>query len=166
MIIRCDKCATTYHLDQKQIEPFGCKVRCSRCGYIFWAEPPAFSLSEDPTVKESSPNPETLVPFQEEVDAAAIQLQPARKTLWTLGTIGLLILIALVARFFYVKYLHPNWSMGDTWSKVFFFPVDPEGNQKISLINIKKYFKENEKIGHFLVIEGEIKNGIQPSGKK
>ena len=159
MIIRCGNCGTTYHLDQKQIEPFGSKVRCSRCGHIFWVEPPSFSFSEAPGLQKPTPNPEAVVSFQEEEKAAALQIQPARKILWTLGTIGVLILIALTARFFYVQYLHPNWSMADTFSRVFFFPVDPEGNQKISLINIKKYFKETEKIGQFLIIEGEIKNG-------
>jgi hypothetical protein len=116
-------------------------------------------FSEDPGLQKSTPTPEALLPFQDEVEAAAMQIQPARKMLWILGTIGVFILIALTARFFYIQYLHPNWSMADTWSKVFFLPVDPEGNQKISLVNIKKYFKANEKIGQFLIIEGEIKNG-------
>ena len=164
MIIRCEKCATTYHLDQKQIEPFGSRVRCSRCGHIFWAESPSFS--EDPGLQKSAPNLEALLPFQEEEEVADMQLRPARKSLWTLGTIGVFILVALTARFFYVQYLHPNWSMADTWSKVFFLPVDPEGNQKISLINIKKYFKGNEKIGQFLIIEGEIKNGYPTMREK
>ncbi len=159
MIIRCENCATTYHLDQKHIEPFGSKVRCTRCGHVFWVEPPSFSISEAPALQKSIPNPESLLPFSEEVEEAALQMRPPRRILWTLVTVGVLILIALTARFFYVQYRHPNWSMADTWSKVFFLPVDPEGNQKISLINIKKYFKETEKIGQFLVIEGDIKNG-------
>ncbi|MBI4764717.1 MAG: zinc-ribbon domain-containing protein [Deltaproteobacteria bacterium] len=156
MIIRCEKCETTYHLDQKQIEPFGSKVRCSRCGHIFWAEPPSFSFSEDPGLQKT---PGVFLPFPEEGKAAVRPIQSSRKIFWTLGTIFLFILIALTARFFYIQYLHPDWSMADTWSKVFFFPVDPEGNLKLSLINVKKYYKENEKIGTLLIIEGEIKNG-------
>jgi predicted Zn finger-like uncharacterized protein len=156
LIIRCEKCETTYHLDPRQIEPFGSKVRCSRCGHIFWAEPPSFLFSEDPTLQKS---PEAILPFQAEIEAAVRPRQPVGRILWTLGTILLFILIALTARFFYVQYLHPDWSMADTWSNVFFFPVDPEGNLKLSLINVKKYYKENEKIGTLLIIEGEIKNG-------
>jgi predicted Zn finger-like uncharacterized protein len=159
LIIRCEKCATTYRLDQKKIEPFGSKVRCSRCGYIFWVEPPSFLFSEDPGFAKSTPNPEAIPPFKEEVETASIQLQPDRKILWTLGTLAFFILIALTARFFYIRYFHPSWSLADTWSKVFFLTVDPEGNQKLSLINVKKYYKENEKIGQLLIIEGEIKNG-------
>jgi predicted Zn finger-like uncharacterized protein len=159
LIIRCEKCATTYRLDQKTIEPFGSKVRCSRCGYIFWVEPPSFLFSEDPELTISPSNPGVIPAFKEEVETASIQLQPDRKILWTLATLAVFILIALTARFFYVRYFHPGWSMADTWSKVFFFTVDPEGNQKLSLINVKKYYKENEKIGQLLIIEGEIKNG-------
>lgn len=156
MIIRCEKCETTYHLDQKQIEPFGSKVRCSRCGHIFWAEPPSFSLAEDPGLQKI---PGDSLSFQEEVKTAFLPMPPSRKILWTLGTILVFILIALTARFFYVQYLHPDWGMADTWSKVFFLPVDPEGNLRLSLINVKKYYKENEKVGTLLIIEGEIKNG-------
>ena len=157
MIIRCEKCSTTYHLEEKQIEPFGSKVRCSRCGHIFWAEAPSFSETLD--FQKSNPDQEPFLAVEEEEEKVALQIRPVRKTLWTLVTVGILILVALAARFFYVQYLHPNWSMSDTWSKVFFLPVDPEGIQKISLVNIKKYFKENEKIGRFFIIEGEIKNG-------
>ena len=156
MIIRCEKCETTYHLDQKKIEPFGSKVRCSRCGHIFWAEPPSFSVSEDPG---PSVTPRDPLPFPEEEKLAFMPMPPSRKVFWTLGTILVFILIALTARFFYVQYLHPGWGMADTWSKVFFIPVDPEGNLKLSLINVKKYYKENEKAGTLLIIEGEIKNG-------
>ena len=159
MIIRCGNCATTYHLDQKHIEPFGSKVRCSRCGHIFWVEPPSFSSSEPPGLQKPVSNPEAFSSFAEEEKEAVRLLRPPRKILWTLVTVGILLLIALTARFFYVRYLHPNWILADTFSKVFFIPVDPEGNQKISLVNIRKYFKETEKIGQFLVIEGEIKNG-------
>lgn len=155
MIISCEKCATSYHLDQKLLEPFGSKVRCTRCGHIFWAEIPSFS--EVQSLFESDPNPKSSLTFEEE--AVAMQMQPARKIFWTLGTIVFLILIALTARFFYIRYLHPNWNLADTWSKVFFIPVDPEGNQKIILGKYKNYIKENNKIGQFIVIEGEIKNG-------
>jgi predicted Zn finger-like uncharacterized protein len=161
LIIRCEKCATTFHLDQKLIEPFGSKVRCSRCGHIFWVEPPSFTFSEAPEVQNPSPKSEVPFPFQEEEEeeAAAMQIQPAGKILWTLGTIAAVILLALMARFFYIQYQHPNWSFTDTLSKVFFFKVDPDGNQKLSLINVKKYRHDNLKIGRMLVVEGEVKNG-------
>lgn len=164
MIIQCEQCATTYHLDQKLIEPFGSKVRCTRCGHIFWVEPPSFSDSQ--TLPESTPKPEASVVREVEEEEVALQMRPTRKTLWAFGIILLLVLLALAARFFYVQTLHPNWNVGDVWLKVFFLPVDSQGNQKLSLINIKKYFKENSKTGRFFIIEGEIKNGYSDPRQK
>jgi predicted Zn finger-like uncharacterized protein len=160
--IRCEKCSTTYHLEDKEVEPFGAKVRCSICGYIFWAEPPSFSLAEDPSLKLSISNQEVSLPFQEEREMSVMPNPPTRKIFWTLGIIAGFLLVSLVfsaGRFFYVQHQHPNWQKSDIWSKVFFLPVDLEGNQRLSLINVKRYYKENKKSGTLLIIEGEIKNG-------
>jgi predicted Zn finger-like uncharacterized protein len=158
LIIRCEECTTTYHLDQTLLEPFGSKVRCTRCGHIFWAEPPSFSEAE--IHPESTSKPEPLPALSEEEEAVAFQLQPVKKkSSWIFLIIGLIILIILAARFFYVQNQHPNWTISELFSSVFLLPVDPEGNLKISLINIKKFFKENQKIGRFFIVEGEIKNG-------
>ncbi len=161
MIIQCEKCLTTYHLDQQLIEPFGSKVRCSRCGHIFWIEPSSFSGT--PPLSESTPEPQAFLSLEQEPEpeeeAAALQIRPAGKTLWVLGILFILVLLSLAGRFFYLQNLHPKWDNRDILSGVFFLPVDPEGNQKISLINIKKYFKENPKVGRFFIVEGEIKNG-------
>jgi len=157
LIIRCEKCSATYHLDQKLIEPFGSKVRCTRCGHIFRAEPPSFS--EVQALPKLDQKAKPILTFDEEEEMAALPIQPTKKkTLWGLIIIILLVLMAVTGRFFYIQYLHPNWSISDVWSSVFFLPADMEGNQKISLVNIKKYFKENPKIGRFFIIEGEIKN--------
>ena len=169
MIIQCERCTTTYHLDQKLIEPFGSKVRCTRCGHIFWVESPSVespSFSEAQTLLESIPKPEPSITLEPEEEAAALQMRPARKPLWIFGIILLLILLAQAAHFYYVQTLHPNWNYSDILSNIFFLPVDPEGNQKISLMNIKKYFKENPKIGRFFIIEGEIKNGYSNPRQK
>jgi predicted Zn finger-like uncharacterized protein len=157
LIIRCEQCTTAYHLDEKLIEPFGSKVRCTRCGHIFWAEPPSFSRTTD--FQDSPLKGEPFPAFMEEEEAAALQMKPSRLTRWVLAGLGLLVLLALAGRFFYVQYSHPGWGQDDIWSTVFFLPADPEGNRKISLINIKKHFKESQKAGRFFIIEGEVKNG-------
>lgn len=164
MIVQCEKCTTTYHLDQQLIEPFGSKVRCSRCSHIFWVEPSSFSDTPpfSGSLSESLPGPQAFIPLEQEQEEeeAALQIRPARrKSLWILGILLGLVLLALGVRFFYIQNLHPKWSTQDIIKSVFFLPVDPEGNQKISLINIKKYFKENQKAGRFFIVEGEIKNG-------
>lgn len=160
MIIRCEECTTTYHLDQTLLEPQGCKVRCTRCGHVFWAEPPSFSETE--THPDLTFQPDPLPTLDQEDEATVFQIQPAKKKfLWILLIIGIIILVILAARFFYIQNQHPNWTISDIFSSVFFLPVDPEGNQKISLLNIKKFFKDNQKIGRFFIIEGEIKNGYR-----
>lgn len=40
MIITCQKCSTSYHLDETLLKPEGTKVRCTVCKYIFKAYPP------------------------------------------------------------------------------------------------------------------------------
>jgi predicted Zn finger-like uncharacterized protein len=157
LIVRCERCATTYRLDQKLIEPFGSKVRCTGCGHIFWVDPPLFSDIQ-PRL-ESVPEPGPSMVLEDENEKAALQRRASKKTPWVLGTILFLVLLAPAVRFLFIQHLHPGWAFTDVWSSVFFLPIDPEGNQKISLINIKKNFKENPKIGRFFVIEGEIKNG-------
>jgi predicted Zn finger-like uncharacterized protein len=164
LIIRCEQCSTTYHLDQTFLEPFGSKVRCTRCGHIFWVEHPSFSESESRT--ESNPQAEPLpISDHETVPALQTNLNPPRKVFWTAGIILLIILAALTARFFYQRYLNPDWDLKDIWSSVLFLSVDSEGNKKISLMDIKKYFAENPKIGRFFIIEGEVKNGY-PEGRQ
>lgn len=162
LIIQCEKCKTTYHLDPTLLEPFGSKVRCTQCGHIFWAELPASSEVEIPPEAPFKPDP--LPALDQEEEAAAFQLQPPKKKfLRVLLIIVFFILVILAARFFYVQNQHPDWNTSDVFSGVFFLPVDPEGNQKISLLNIKKFFKDNQKIGRFFIVEGEIKNGYPDS---
>ncbi len=159
MIIRCEQCTTTYHLDENLIEPAGSKVRCTRCGHIFRVDPAVFSnfLAESESILE--PETTNVLEAEEVAQPLARPAWPTRKTLRILGVILLLVLLAPVARYSYISHNHPNWNYTDIWAKVFFFPIDPEGNKKISLLNIRKSFKENPKIGRFFIIEGEVKNG-------
>lgn len=54
MLISCEKCATTYVLDEKLIPASGAAVQCTRCSHVFTAFPPradaqATVLEEEPT---------------------------------------------------------------------------------------------------------------------
>ena len=46
MIIECKNCSTRFNLNEMQLKPNGSKVRCTKCGNIFIAVPPAFSHGE------------------------------------------------------------------------------------------------------------------------
>lgn len=39
MLIRCEKCTTTYELDEALLPPQGAPVQCSRCQFVFTARP-------------------------------------------------------------------------------------------------------------------------------
>jgi predicted Zn finger-like uncharacterized protein len=39
VLIRCEKCSTTYELDERRIPPGGAPVQCSRCEHVFRAYP-------------------------------------------------------------------------------------------------------------------------------
>ncbi len=41
MRIRCERCATIYELDEKRLPAHGALVKCTRCGHVFRAAPPA-----------------------------------------------------------------------------------------------------------------------------
>ncbi|MBC8277666.1 MAG: zinc-ribbon domain-containing protein [FCB group bacterium] len=41
MIITCEKCNTSFNLDESLVKPAGSKVRCSVCKHISVAYPPA-----------------------------------------------------------------------------------------------------------------------------
>jgi predicted Zn finger-like uncharacterized protein len=159
LIVQCEKCGTTYHLDQTLLDPFGSKVRCTRCQHVFWVES---SMPGEPSPSpEFQPEPAPPVPLVREHKAAEsepLPPAPGKKTRWGFGILVALILAGLFGRYFYIQYLHPGWSSQDILSAVFFLTPDPEGNLKISLVNIKKYFKENQKAGRFFVVEGEVKN--------
>lgn len=45
MLISCEKCSTTYVLDDKLIPPQGAPVQCTRCQHVFTARPPGAAVA-------------------------------------------------------------------------------------------------------------------------
>ncbi|WP_022665114.1 DUF3426 domain-containing protein [Desulfospira joergensenii] len=48
MIITCEECSTSFHLDDSLLKPEGSKVRCSKCRSIFTAFPPGEEAPAEP----------------------------------------------------------------------------------------------------------------------
>ena len=46
MIIECKNCSSRFNLNEMRLKPNGSKVRCTKCGNIFIAVPPACSHGE------------------------------------------------------------------------------------------------------------------------
>ena len=62
MIVSCPTCATRYTLADSSVGPQGRKVRCAKCGHIWWQkrveDEPDFSLNDDITeIRPSRPLP-------------------------------------------------------------------------------------------------------------
>jgi predicted Zn finger-like uncharacterized protein len=73
MIIECSGCSRKFSLDEKQLKPDGSKVRCTKCGAVFIALPPA---GGGPTA-ESENRPANL--NRQEAAPAASDPPPVKK---------------------------------------------------------------------------------------
>ncbi len=60
MHISCEKCSTTYMLDERVLPPAGAPVQCTRCGHVFTARPPS-AAAKPPEPKPIPPNAKTQV---------------------------------------------------------------------------------------------------------
>ncbi len=56
MRIRCERCATTYELDEKRLPPHGALVKCTRCDHVFRAAPPG-AVAEGAPAQPPAPQP-------------------------------------------------------------------------------------------------------------
>ncbi len=69
VLISCEKCSTTYVLDDGMIPPQGAPVQCTRCGFVFTAKPGAPSPND--AQARTKPQSNQTMPF------GALDHQPA-----------------------------------------------------------------------------------------
>ena len=64
MIVTCEKCSTSFQLDEARIPASGAQVRCSRCKHAFFLANPSASQSEaaDSIAEEAAQDPMSSVP--------------------------------------------------------------------------------------------------------
>jgi predicted Zn finger-like uncharacterized protein len=153
--IQCPQCETTFRLDEDQLGENGSKVRCGRCGRVFWAEAPA--KKEAPSPEEAAPEEFDLPPEEELM--TAFQGPPQRRVRGMVGFFLLLLLLVITVRYSYLQLLEPDQEFGETVKKVFFLDSDPRGARKIRLQEVKGSFKTNPLEGRFFVVEGKVVNG-------
>ena len=113
MQIQCPQCETTFHLDEEQLGESGSKVRCSRCGRVFWAEAPVGKEAPPPeevTLEESS------LPAEEEL-LTAFQEPPRRRGRSARRNRQLLRLHHNLLR------RHPDWNTWKRWWQLWRSPV-------------------------------------------
>jgi predicted Zn finger-like uncharacterized protein len=154
--IQCPECETTFQLDENQLGESGSKVRCSRCGRVFWAEAPA--EKEAPLPEEVSLE-EANLPPEDELRAAFQEPPRRRRVGGMIGFFFLLLLLVVTVRYSYLQLLQPEQEFGETVKKVFFLDSDPRGAKKIRLREVKGFFKNHSPEGRFFVVEGKVVNG-------
>jgi predicted Zn finger-like uncharacterized protein len=99
MILTCPECATRYQTDAAAFQPSGRKVRCAKCGHVWFQEPPQPEPAEIEIAPEPAPEPAQPAPQAEPADAApeqayeelppAIQRLPLDKIALGAGWVGL-----------------------------------------------------------------------------
>jgi predicted Zn finger-like uncharacterized protein len=53
--IQCERCATTYELDETRLPPHGGMVKCTRCQHVFRAAPPGLGTSSAEAPRATAP---------------------------------------------------------------------------------------------------------------
>jgi predicted Zn finger-like uncharacterized protein len=155
--IRCEQCGTTYQLDEQLLGSSGSKVRCSRCGHVFWVE---FPDSQEITPVVDATEEEPLQPSEEEM-LASLQSRSLGKILQGAGLFLLFFLLAASIRFLYLQHNHPDQSFNTIARRTFFWPTDMAGNQQFVFQRVTRYFLDNQKMGKIFVVEGEVKNNYE-----
>ena len=85
MILTCPECATRYQTDAAQFMPAGRKVRCAKCGHVWFQAPPQpepeiqVVAEEEPPPQQTQHEPEYETPQQPEpVYAQRVAFAPLR----------------------------------------------------------------------------------------
>ncbi len=161
MIITCPQCNTRYRLADHLLKEHGGTVRCSRCGHVFHAPPPA--ADTQPSGDEAP-----LPTEAEERSRASLRQSTLRPRRFLLL---LLLLLLMLVVLLVVLFASGNVSFPQLKSRLPFFG---EGSQpsslsrktgaplndlsQITFTDVRQYLVDNEKIGRLLVIEGKAVN--------
>ena len=82
MILTCPECTTRYQTDASQFAPDGRKVRCAKCGHVWFQAPPAPEpepgLEDASVAPEAEAEAEPVAAPKREAFAPAPRVEPAR----------------------------------------------------------------------------------------
>ncbi|MBP2313148.1 zinc-ribbon domain-containing protein [Azospirillum soli] len=160
MIVSCPTCATRYTLADSSVGPQGRKVRCAKCGHIWWQQPieeeaPSFSLADDVTeVRASRPLPKTkdkAKPSKPPRDKAA-----TRRALVGWGVFLAVLGLAGAAGFFARQEIVRLWPPSALFYETAGLPVEPPG-AGLQLQNVRSEQK-TEGGAPVLIVDGQIIN--------
>jgi predicted Zn finger-like uncharacterized protein len=186
MIVHCQTCDTDFNLDESNLPPEGAWVRCSVCGEVFKVDSP--SPAPDPPTDQTGPSPLDLQDYQDtdrqraqeladfglEQEVAA-QQQTGRGPVFKFifWTIGILLLLAM-ALLGGVVVMDRMGVGGPLVERIKALPGlsqlmgqiqagredsgQREAPVRMTLDDVKGYFRNNESAGRIFVIQGMVSN--------
>ncbi len=136
MIVECQNCHTRFELDPSQIRKGGSQVRCSKCKSLFFVEKPGNFGSSHST---ASLNPSR---------------RKQRKYWWVILLMTVVIGSGIGLFIAYEKKV----PVFEYLKSLAYRDYDP-GNRKMTLLDVKGFFDENNHAGKIFIIKGMVING-------
>ncbi len=171
MILTCPECATRYQTDAAAVQPSGRKVRCAKCGHVWFQEPspPEAAESESPPPQPAPPPEPQQEPERaasapaaaaagqayEDVPPAARRL-PLDKLALAAGWVGLAIAVLVIgwAAVSYRQEIATLWPQSSSFYSALGLKVNARG---IAFSDVsRRYETEDDQV--VLAVSGNIVN--------
>lgn len=162
MIVSCPTCSTRYTLSDSSLGHDGRKVRCAKCGHIWWQRPEdpeagaTVTMSDAPTEIRPAPRAAKPAKSAKAKPAKAPRRPPAKSTV--IGFAALALVLAGVGAGGYLErdLVVRTWPPAALFYDTIGLPVDPPG-AGLELRNIRSEQKV-ENGTTLLVLDGEVAN--------
>ncbi len=190
MIVQCENCGTKFRFPQEQMGADGAWVRCSNCQHVFQISPPEPAAPQAEPAPASSPLEEdllldggdqagdqdlgdTLVDFDLEGEPEKSGGGPGKFFKIVFWLVGLLVLLAVLLAGGLVAMQRLGMGQGVLervrdlpgvsllLSRLGGQPVQQPEPIRVTLINVRGYFRVNDKVGRIFIIQGLVENQHQ-----
>jgi predicted Zn finger-like uncharacterized protein len=164
MVITCEACATRFRLDPNRIQGGGSKVRCSRCGHVFFVSKEGATetaLGAEEGSRQSmvtGTRPRGIRQGAPGRSAAKLSTRKKRRNLASLLLWAVAILLMVAGGIWAIRAYFPaifTSSPADTAKGA---PKDAARSAITILDTVQAYFLHNQQIGQVFVVEGQIRN--------
>ncbi|PWC33836.1 MJ0042-type zinc finger domain-containing protein [Azospirillum sp. TSO35-2] len=158
MIVSCPTCSTRYTLSDQSLGPDGRKVRCAKCGHIWWQRPeePDFEpmMADAPT--EIRPVRPPKAAAKKAKPPKAPRQPPARSTVVGFALLGVLLAGTAAGAYLARDVVVRSWPAAALFYETVGLPVEPPGTG-LELRNIHSA-QMMEGGAVILVLDGEVAN--------
>ncbi len=98
MILGCPECQTRFAIDAQALRPDGRRVKCGKCGHVWFEEPPPPSAAEPLSVTPLEPEEQSPVPTP---NLPAVTVADQRRTAGAAWVLVVLLLAVVAAQAWY-----------------------------------------------------------------